>query len=299
MSADAAAEVSADAAADVSAETGSNVLVTEIGSEVASVATSACSDAPAPATDAASTGSLSGSLSLEAEQEIAARVIAAAAAADDGAGTAPLAELLSRTSEVLSQSGQELRWLTNHPLWLPTSLAPLFSSLLEPGGDYLLAALLGDRKVLLHSDDPHKLYHATCALKSLISPLTYSHVFIPLLPTHLMSTEEPTRCSSTARRPTSSAVRRGCSPRLARGSAADGGCRQSRSRDRQACPGTDGLTAGRRRLHPSAQSCSAAWAVQAARGEAEQVQVRVQVQVQVAQEGGRQVPWAAGTRLPA
>lgn len=104
----------------------------------------------------------------------------------------PLEVLLSRTAEVLAQSAQELRWLTNHPLWLPTALAPLFSSLRWQPSDiaYLLASLLSDQKVLLHSADPHRLYHATCALKSLISPLTYGHVFIPLLPTLLMSPDE-------------------------------------------------------------------------------------------------------------
>ena len=57
--------------------------------------------------------------------------------------------LLARTTEVLAQSAQELRWLTNHPLWLPTALAPLFSSLCwqPPEVAYLLAALLSDQKV--------------------------------------------------------------------------------------------------------------------------------------------------------
>ena len=104
----------------------------------------------------------------------------------------PLAALLSHTAEVLAQSEQELRWLTNHPLWLPTALAPLFSSLRWQPAEiaYLLAALLSDQKVLLHSEDPHRLYHATCALKALISPLSYGHIFIPLLPTLLMSADE-------------------------------------------------------------------------------------------------------------
>lgn len=103
-----------------------------------------------------------------------------------------LNELLLHTCSVLSESHQEIQWLTTHPLYLPTPLAPLFKALGWRAGEaaYLLAAVLTDQKVLLHSDEPHRLYCATNALRALITPLAYSGVFIPLLPTHLMSLDE-------------------------------------------------------------------------------------------------------------
>ena len=55
---------------------------------------------------------------------------------------------------------------------------------------YLVAALLTDTRVLLHSASPHRLYCATSALKALLTPLSYSSVYIPLLPAQLMQLEE-------------------------------------------------------------------------------------------------------------
>lgn len=103
-----------------------------------------------------------------------------------------LSETLERTGAVLAQSGQELQWLTAHPLWLPTPIAPLFKALQwkPAAAAYLLAAVLTDQRVLLHSEDPHLLYLATSALKALITPLQYTSVFIPLLPSKLMSLDE-------------------------------------------------------------------------------------------------------------
>lgn len=103
-----------------------------------------------------------------------------------------LSSLLERTADVLQNGEQELEWLTSHPLWLPTPLAPLFKALRWQPAEvaYLIGAILTDQKVLLHSEDAHKLYMSTCALKALITPLEYSAVFIPLLPQHLMSAEE-------------------------------------------------------------------------------------------------------------
>ena len=103
-----------------------------------------------------------------------------------------LARLLERTALTLRQSEQELRWLSNHALWLPTPLSPLFKSLRWSGSAvaYLLASLLTDQQILLHSSNPHGLYCATCALKALATPLPYSNVYIPLLPAHLMGRDE-------------------------------------------------------------------------------------------------------------
>ena len=58
--------------------------------------------------------------------------------------TTTLAELLSRVEAALTQSKQELAWLTAHPLWLPTPLAPLFKALRWEAVDaaYLLLAVL-------------------------------------------------------------------------------------------------------------------------------------------------------------
>ena len=64
-----------------------------------------------------------------------------------------LGELLQRAATAMHQSRQELEWLSAHPLWLPTPLAPLFRGLRWEAVDaaYLLAAVLTDQKVLLHS----------------------------------------------------------------------------------------------------------------------------------------------------
>ena len=105
-----------------------------------------------------------------------------------------LAALLEQTGRVLEQSRQELCWLTSHPLWLSTPLAPLFKSLRWQPSEaaYLLAAVLTDQKVLIHSADAQRLYCATCALRALITPLVSSSIFIPLLPQVQLS-RAPTR----------------------------------------------------------------------------------------------------------
>ena len=61
---------------------------------------------------------------------------------------------------MLQNGEQELEWLTSHPLWLPTPLAPLFKALRWQPAEvaYLIGAILTDQKVLLHSEDAHKLY---------------------------------------------------------------------------------------------------------------------------------------------
>ena len=71
-------------------------------------------------------------------------------------------------------------------------LAPLFKALRwEPAeAAYLLVALLTDQKVVLHSTDSALLFCACEALKALISPLEYRAVYIPLLPSPLMSPDE-------------------------------------------------------------------------------------------------------------
>jgi hypothetical protein len=178
-SADSAAASSTEAAPSAVALLGDN-----------STASKAASAPAAPAPAAAAT--VAATAVLRAEEGGAATKSAPRTPTNAEARPEPLAALLSHTAEVLAQSEQELRWLTNHPLWLPTALAPLFSSLRWQPAEiaYLLAALLSDQKVLLHSEDPHRLYHATCALKALISPLSYGHIFIPLLPTLLMSADE-------------------------------------------------------------------------------------------------------------
>ncbi|KAL1510542.1 hypothetical protein AB1Y20_006845 [Prymnesium parvum] len=104
---------------------------------------------------------------------------------------ARLSVLLARASNALTQSLQELKWLSIHPLWLPTPLAPLFKGLGWEAvhAAYLLVAALTDQKIVLHSTDPERLYCASCALKALITPLEYPHVYIPLLPAHLMEFE--------------------------------------------------------------------------------------------------------------
>ena len=51
-----------------------------------------------------------------------------------------LAALLRRTAATLRQSQQELRWLTEHALWLPTPLSALFKSLRWDGGAVAYAA---------------------------------------------------------------------------------------------------------------------------------------------------------------
>jgi hypothetical protein len=108
------------------------------------------------------------------------------------ASSPSLVTLLEQTASVLRQSGQELGWMTTHPLWLPTPLAPLFRSLRWQPAEaaYLLTCVLTDQRVLLHSEDAHRLYCSACALKALITPLETSTIFIPLLPQHLMSADE-------------------------------------------------------------------------------------------------------------
>ena len=110
---------------------------------------------------------------------------------EPGAGRR-LSSLLVAASRALSESKLELEWLTSHPLWLPVPLAPLFKALRwEPAeAAYLLMALLTDHKVLLHSTDTALLFCACEALKSLVSPLEYRAVYIPLLPSPLMSADE-------------------------------------------------------------------------------------------------------------
>ena len=111
-------------------------------------------------------------------------------ASASAAGDRPqqLMALLERAATALHQSRQELEWLSAHPLWLPTPLAPLFRGLRWEAVDvaYLLAAVLTDQKVILHSSSTDKLYCASCALRALITPLEYPAVYIPLLPPHLM-----------------------------------------------------------------------------------------------------------------
>ena len=82
-----------------------------------------------------------------------------------GGGGAALRALLGRASRVLGGCSQELSWLTRHPLWLPTPLAPLFKALRWEAADaaYLLAALLTDQKVILHTHAPPSLFCASCA----------------------------------------------------------------------------------------------------------------------------------------
>ena len=103
-----------------------------------------------------------------------------------------LSALLLEAQVALCGSRQELEWLTQHPLWLPTPLAPLFKALRwEPSeAAYLLLCLLTDQKVLLHSTDVSSLFCACEALKALITPLEYRAVYIPLLPASLMSLDE-------------------------------------------------------------------------------------------------------------
>ena len=105
---------------------------------------------------------------------------------------ARLSALLLEAQAALCGSRQELEWLTQHPLWLPTPLAPLFKALRwEPSeAAYLLLCLLTDQKVLLHSADASSLFCACEALKSLVTPLEYRAVYIPLLPASLMSLDE-------------------------------------------------------------------------------------------------------------
>ena len=112
--------------------------------------------------------------------------------ASSDASSPSLVTLLEQTASVLRQSGQELGWMTTHPLWLPTPLAPLFRSLRWQPAEaaYLLTCVLTDQRVLLHSEDAHRLYCSACALKALITPLETSTIFIPLLPQHLMSADE-------------------------------------------------------------------------------------------------------------
>ena len=109
-----------------------------------------------------------------------------------GGGGAALRALLGRASRVLGGCSQELSWLTRHPLWLPTPLAPLFKALRWEAADaaYLLAALLTDQKVILHTHALPSLFCASCAARALLAPLEFSGVFIPLLPAHLMSHDE-------------------------------------------------------------------------------------------------------------
>ena len=84
-----------------------------------------------------------------------------------GGGGAALRVLLGRASRVLGGCSQELSWLTRHPLWLPTPLAPLFKALRWEAADaaYLLAALLTDQKVILHTHALPSLFCASCAAR--------------------------------------------------------------------------------------------------------------------------------------
>jgi myotubularin-related protein 5/13 len=50
----------------------------------------------------------------------------------------------------------------------------------------LFAAVLTDHKVLFHSQSYNRLTEAATALNTLLYPLKYSYVYIPLLPAALL-----------------------------------------------------------------------------------------------------------------
>ena len=87
----------------------------------------------------------------------------------------------------LRASQHELAFLMGHPLWLPFSLAPLLQALRYSPPlllDVLLAALL-EKHLLITSHDVASLLPVSAALCHLLSPLSFSGVFIPFLPAAL------------------------------------------------------------------------------------------------------------------
>ena len=97
-------------------------------------------------------------------------------------------------AHALAHSDPEVTFLMQHPLWLPTPLAPLLEATragpASAGAStdtlllVFLAALL-ERPLLLVTSLIHKLMPTAAALAHLLSPLSYSGTFIPLLPAAL------------------------------------------------------------------------------------------------------------------
>ena len=81
-------------------------------------------------------------------------------------------------------------WERSGARLLPAASAEAFRTLfqlLPPRGVVrLYAALLCEQRVLLHSKDPGRLTLAAEALQSLLMPLCWSHVYVPLLPLSLL-----------------------------------------------------------------------------------------------------------------
>ena len=81
----------------------------------------------------------------------------------------------------------QVSFLMQHPLWLPTPLAPLLEAVGYDPESLLLvfvAALL-ERPLLLYSATVSKLMPTISALAHMLSPLSFSGTFIPFLPAAL------------------------------------------------------------------------------------------------------------------
>ena len=95
-----------------------------------------------------------------------------------------LATQLRPLATSLAASAAEVTFLLQHPLWLPTPLAPLIdaSSYQAEIVLYVFLASLLERPLLLCSSVVAKLMPAAAALAHTLSPLSFSATFIPFLP---------------------------------------------------------------------------------------------------------------------
>lgn len=90
-------------------------------------------------------------------------------------------------ARALASSKHEVAFLIQHPLWLPTPLAPILDAVHYSADDLLLVfvATVLERPILMHTATVSKLMPAAAALSHLISPLSFSGTFIPFLPASL------------------------------------------------------------------------------------------------------------------
>lgn len=104
----------------------------------------------------------------------------------------PLVSFVDRAREQMIRVADELRFVNEHPLWCGVSLQPFFKALKWDAVDVslLVLCLLTDQRVLLHSARRELLYPAAVALKSLIAPMQVAGVYIPYLPSVLLSAAE-------------------------------------------------------------------------------------------------------------
>ena len=98
-----------------------------------------------------------------------------------------LGGMLRALAASLASSSAEMTFLLQHPLWLPTPLAPLVEAARFQAETLLLVFLAGllERPLLLASSAVAKLMPVAAALAHTLSPLSFSATFIPFLPVTL------------------------------------------------------------------------------------------------------------------